>query len=232
MPRDKRMTATNCCGEMQSIRKWTGSTTQSLFFCNPRIFLTFGQQQIGFNFFSFCKLTIVNRDLQYFFEFLMMCTVCIQICLIFDTISHRGSTPPVGHCALGVIKTCPGKFMGSWTHTLLQEYLSLLIYPLNHFEKLFNFQLYRLHSIQLLRHLCLDQSGQVRKMMMQRRMMMMRRMMRRRRERISLSALGKVWAQRASGTFSISMNYLYTLSYCQTGGLFLDPRDRIGIRPG
>ena len=47
-----------------------------------------------------------------------------------------------------------------------------------------------------------------------------------------INALGKVWAQRASGTFSISMNYLYTLSYCQTGGLFLDPRDRIGIRPG
>ena len=51
MPADKRVSVTNCWGEMQSIRKWTGSTTQSWFFAKPCIFLTFGQlqKQIGFN---------------------------------------------------------------------------------------------------------------------------------------------------------------------------------------
>ena len=70
-----------------------------------------------------------------------LCTVCIQICLIFDQISHRGPTPPVGHCALGVIKTCQGRIYGELnTHiaagippTLLAPRTSWKCFHSNHY---------------------------------------------------------------------------------------------------
>lgn len=104
---------------MQSIRKWTAST-QSLFFATLAFFSPLvSSSKLG----STCRQTsffassassmqwrvgsIVN-----FFEFLILCTVCIQIFLIFDTISHRGVDPPCGSLCSGSDQNMSGRIYG------------------------------------------------------------------------------------------------------------------------
>ena len=47
-----------------------------------------------------------------FFEFLVLCTVCIQIFLIFDQISHTGVDPPCGSLCSGSDQNMSGQIYG------------------------------------------------------------------------------------------------------------------------